>query len=83
MRTPTSCLRVRVAAPGRSSRGIERDVDGLATNRGEGVVETFRELMRVLYRSLDEKHDFSTKFGLSEDSFLKGVLANFGSGYGS
>ena len=47
--------------------------------RGEGVVETFRELMRVLYRSLDEKHTFATKFGVSEDSFLKGVLANFGS----
>ncbi|MEE9608244.1 MAG: gliding motility protein [Myxococcota bacterium] len=45
--------------------------------RGEGVVETFRELLRVLYRSLDEKHQFSTKFGVSEDDFLKGVFSNF------
>ncbi len=45
--------------------------------RGEGVVETFRELLRVLYRSLDEKHQFSTKFGVSEDEFLKGVFSNF------
>ena len=45
--------------------------------RGEGVVETFRELMRELYRGLDEKHDFATKFGLSEEDFLKGVLKNF------
>jgi hypothetical protein len=45
--------------------------------RGEGVYETFRELMRVLYRSLDDKHDFSTKFSVSEEDFLKGVLKNF------
>jgi len=45
--------------------------------KGEGVVETFRELMRVLYRSLDEKHEFSAKFGVSEEDFLKGVLKNF------
>jgi signal recognition particle receptor subunit beta len=45
--------------------------------RGEGVLETFRELMRGLYRSLDEKHDFKAKFGVSEGDFLKGVLTNF------
>jgi len=45
--------------------------------RGEGVVETFRELMRVLYRSIDEKHDFAVKFGVSEEDFLKGVTGNF------
>ena len=47
--------------------------------RGEGVIETYRELMRVLYRSLDEKHDFATKFGLSEEDYLKGLLRNFAS----
>ena len=45
--------------------------------RGEGVLETFRELMRQLYRGLDEKHDFATKFGLSETDFLKSVMRNF------
>ena len=45
--------------------------------KGEGVIETFRELMRVLYRHLDERHDFSAKFGVAEEDFLKGVLANF------
>jgi signal recognition particle receptor subunit beta len=45
--------------------------------KGEGVVETLRELMRALYRSLNEKHDFQTKFGVSENDFLKGVLKNF------
>ncbi len=51
--------------------------------KGEGVIETYRELMRVLYRSLDEKHDFSTKFGLSEEDFLKGLLHNFATPPGS
>ena len=46
--------------------------------RSEGVLETFRELMRALYRSLDSKHDFAAKFGVSEEDFLKGVLHNFG-----
>ncbi len=43
--------------------------------RGEGVVETFRELLRLLYRSLDTKHDFGRKFGITEEKFLAGVLA--------
>ena len=46
--------------------------------RGEGVVETFRDLMRAIFRSLDERHTFASKFGVSEEVFLKGVLANFG-----
>ena len=45
--------------------------------RGEGVLETFRELMRQLYRGLEDRHDFSAKFSLSEDEFLKGVMKNF------
>ncbi len=45
--------------------------------RGEGVLETFRALMSELYRSLDEKHGFASKFALSEEDFLKGVMRNF------
>ena len=45
--------------------------------RGEGVLETFRELLRSLYRSMDERHGFGEKFGVSEEDFLKGVLKNF------
>ncbi len=45
--------------------------------RGEGILETFRALMRELYRGLEERHDFSAKFSLSEDEFLKGVMKNF------
>ena len=43
--------------------------------RGEGVVETFRELIRLLYRSLDQKHGFREKFRLSEEDFLDGIFA--------
>ncbi len=45
--------------------------------RGEGVRETFRELLRLLYRAIDERHGFGEKFGLAEEDFLKGVLDNF------
>jgi len=45
--------------------------------RGEGVVETFRELLRSLYRGLDDRHDFKAKFRVSEEDFLKGVLQHF------
>ena len=48
--------------------------------RGEGILETFRELMRVLYRGLEDRHDFSAKFSLSEEDFLKGVMRNFHQG---
>lgn len=43
--------------------------------RGEGVVETFRELLRLLFRSLDARHDFARKFGVTEEKFLSSVLA--------
>ncbi|MCZ6784329.1 MAG: gliding motility protein [Proteobacteria bacterium] len=45
--------------------------------RGEGVLETFRELMSVLYRNLDDRHQFATKFGVTEEDFLKGIFKNF------
>ncbi len=45
--------------------------------RGEGVRETFRELMRQLYRSIDQRHGFGDKFGVSEEDFLKGIFRNF------
>ena len=45
--------------------------------RGEGILETFHELMRVLFRGLEDRHDFSVKFSLSEEEFLKGVMKNF------
>jgi signal recognition particle receptor subunit beta len=41
--------------------------------RGEGVIETFVTLLRALYRSLDQKHDFGAKFGISEEDFLEGL----------
>ena len=46
-------------------------------NRGEGVIETFRELLRRLYATLEERHHFGEKFGVSQEDFLKGVLSNF------
>ena len=45
--------------------------------RGEGVLETFRELLRLVYRSIDDRHSFAQKFGVSEEDFLKGVFQSF------
>ncbi len=44
--------------------------------RGEGVMQTFRELLRLVYRNIDARHRFGEKFGVSEDEFLKGVISN-------
>ncbi len=46
-------------------------------NRGEGVIETFRELLRRLYGTLEARHHFSEKFGVSQEDVLKGILSNF------
>ncbi len=48
--------------------------------RQEGVRETFRELLRQVYRSMDDRHSFGENFGVSEEDFLKGVFSNFLSG---
>ncbi len=45
--------------------------------RGEGVLETFRELLRLVYRSIDDRHAFAKNFGVSEEDFLKGVFQSF------
>jgi signal recognition particle receptor subunit beta len=45
--------------------GIDADVPAVAT-KGEGVRETFRELLRQLYRAIDERHNFGAKFGVSK-----------------
>ena len=47
--------------------------------RGEGVLETFQELLRLTYQQLDAKHAFAEKFSVSEEDFLKGVLQNLDS----
>jgi mutual gliding-motility protein MglA len=48
--------------------------------RGDGVIETFRELLRLTYRRIDDRHHFAEKFGVSEEDFLKGVLQSFAAG---
>jgi signal recognition particle receptor subunit beta len=51
-----------------------------AAVKGEGVIETFEALLRALYRHLDEKHDFGSKFGLTEESFIGGMMQHFEEG---
>ena len=47
--------------------------------RGEGVLETFRELLRLLHRHLDGEHRFSADFQIDEAAFLAGVFQHVGS----
>jgi signal recognition particle receptor subunit beta len=42
-----------------------------AAINGEGVVETFEGLLRLMFKSLNEKHDFTRKFGVTEEQFLQ------------
>jgi hypothetical protein len=44
--------------------------------RGEGVVETFETLLAQLYQSLERRHQFGSKLGLSDSDFLEGVMCN-------
>ena len=46
--------------------------------RGDGVRETFRELLRQLYRGLDGRHQLADKFGIAEADFLKGMFQGLG-----
>jgi signal recognition particle receptor subunit beta len=49
-----------------------------SARRGEGVIETFEQLLMRLYRDLDQRHDFSAKFGTRESQFLASIMGHFG-----
>jgi len=42
--------------------------------RGTGVLETLFALLKLTYRSLNTRHDFEGKFGLSEAEFLRAIF---------
>lgn len=42
--------------------------------RGEGVVETLRGCMSILWKSLDSEHDFKRKLGITRDEFMNGIF---------
>lgn len=42
--------------------------------RGEGVLETLEALLKLTWKSLEDRHDFGRKFGLSEAEFLNSIL---------
>ena len=48
-----------------------------AAINGEGVVETFEGLLRLMFKSLNEKHDFTRKFGVTEEQFLQYTFKSF------
>lgn len=41
---------------------------------GAGVLETFRELLSVVYRALEQKYELSSKHGLGRDEFVAAAI---------
>jgi signal recognition particle receptor subunit beta len=48
-----------------------------AAAKGEGVLETFEALLVRLFRHLDQRHSFGSKFGVTEAAFISGVMGHF------
>lgn len=44
---------------------------------GKGVIPTLDALVKLLFQNLETKYDFSRKFGLTEEQFMKAVRDNF------
>lgn len=42
--------------------------------RGEGVVETLRGLMQILWKNLDVEHDFKRKLGITREEFMNSIF---------
>jgi mutual gliding-motility protein MglA len=42
--------------------------------RGEGVVETLRGCMALLWKNLDQEHDFKRKLGITREEFMNGIF---------
>lgn len=44
--------------------------------KGNGVIETFNALLKILYIKIDKEYKLSNEHMLSEEEFIKGVLGN-------
>jgi mutual gliding-motility protein MglA len=42
--------------------------------KGEGVVETLRGCMQLLWKELDQEHDIKRKLGISRDELMNGIF---------
>lgn len=56
-----------------AKRGTEPVFKAIAL-RGEGVAETLRGVLVLLFRQLDSEHEFSRKFGITEREFINNVF---------
>lgn len=54
-------------------RGKEPIVKAVAI-RGEGVVDTLKGCMQLLWRNLDAEHDLKRKLGITRDEFMNGIF---------
>lgn len=56
-----------------AARGKEPIYKAVAI-RGEGVVETLRGVLQLLWRTLEEQHGFGRKFSVNQREFLNGIF---------
>ncbi|MCA9549952.1 MAG: hypothetical protein KC933_07950 [Myxococcales bacterium] len=68
---PGSLTRPEIEDYGR--RGREPIFEARAI-RGEGVVETLKGCMALLWDALNAEHDFERKLGITRDEFMNGVF---------
>lgn len=57
-------------------RGKE-PVYGAVAIRGEGVIETLRGCMGLLWESLNSEHQFERKLGIAREEFMNGIFQSF------
>jgi signal recognition particle receptor subunit beta len=59
-------------------RGGEEPIYRAAAIRGQGVVETLRGCLELLWARLNRQYDFKRKFGISKSEFMQGVFSSMG-----
>jgi len=62
------------------SSKLDNDVFEASALNGQGVLETFAELIKVSYDRLDLLYQFDKKFGIYKAEILKGVFSNIKNG---
>ncbi len=56
-----------------AKRGKE-PVYGAVAVQGKGVIETLRGLMKLVWKRLEDQHQFSRKFGVTEEEFMHSIF---------
>jgi signal recognition particle receptor subunit beta len=58
------------------ARGGREPIYKAVAIRGEGVAETLRGCMALLWQHLDAEHEFARKLGLTREEFMTGIFSS-------